>query len=172
MQLLPDFLVTGANSGQTAQSGVVAPFKAVPSLCEQRGEDNPSNSRQGRKDFHVMLLLPPRPCLLCWNEPGRQGIQPAMSLFDLPVHKADARNERLDMGAGRFNRSLGDLHSRLAQDIQNMGGVEAPDAVALQKLGDRRFADARGLAGCGRQFPQVEQPGGANPFSSSSMAGK
>ena len=92
---LAGLLGDGRDSGQTAQSGVVAPFKAVPSLCEQRGEDNPSNSRQGRKDFHVMLLLPPRPCLLCWNEPGRQGIQPAMSLFDLPVHKADARNERL-----------------------------------------------------------------------------
>ena len=105
MQLLPDFLVTGANSGQTAQSGVVAPLQAIPSLCEQRGEDNPSNSRQGCKDFHVMLLLPPRPGILCWDEPGWQGIQPAMSLFDLPVHKADARHERLDMGAGRFNRS-------------------------------------------------------------------
>ena len=46
-----------------------------------------------------MLLLAPRLRLLCWDEPGRQGIQPAMSLFDLPVHKADARNERLDMGA-------------------------------------------------------------------------
>ena len=52
------------DSGQTAQSGVVAPFKAIPSLCEQRGEDDPSNSRQGCKDFHVMLLgaplAPPR----------------------------------------------------------------------------------------------------------------
>ena len=64
MQLLPDFLVTGANLGQTAQSGVVAPFKAIPSLCEQRGEDDPSHSRQGCKDFHVMLLLLPRPPLL------------------------------------------------------------------------------------------------------------
>ena len=49
------------DSGQTAQSGVIAPQQGIPSLCEQRGEDNPSNSRQGCKDFHVMLLLPPRP---------------------------------------------------------------------------------------------------------------
>ena len=66
MQLLPDFFVTRANSGQTAQRGVVAPLQAIPSLCEQRGEDNPSNSRQGCKDFHVMLLLLPRPGILCW----------------------------------------------------------------------------------------------------------
>ena len=158
---LAGLLGDGRDSGQTAQSGVVAPLQAIPSLCEQRGEDNPSNSRQGCKDFHVMLLLPPRPGILCWDEPGWQGVQPAMSLFDLPVHKADARHERLDMGAGRFNRSPCNLHSRFAQDIQNMGGVEAPDAVALQQLGYRPLADARGLAGCGCEFPQVEQPWGA-----------
>ena len=52
------------NSGQIAQRGVVAPFQAIPSLCEQRGEDNPSHSRQGCEDFHVMLLrCLPRPPL-------------------------------------------------------------------------------------------------------------
>ena len=95
-----------------------------------------------------------------------------MSLFDLPVHKADARNERLDMGAGRFNRSPGDLHSRLAQYIQNMSGVKAPDAVTLQQFSYRPLADARGLARCGRQFPQVEQPRRTKIALSSSMAGK
>ena len=84
-----------------------------------------------------------------------------MSLFDLSVHKADARHECLDMGAGRFNRSPGNLHSRFAQYIQNMGGVEAPDAVAFQQFSYRPLADARGLAGCGCEFPQVEQPGAA-----------
>src|SRR5271166_1740733 len=84
---LAGLLGDGRDSGQTAQSGVVAPFKAIPSLCEQRGEDDPSHSRQGCKDFHVMLLLLPRLRFLCWDEPGRQGIQPAMSLFDLPVKK-------------------------------------------------------------------------------------
>ena len=149
------------DSGQIAQRGVVAPFEAIPSLCEQRGEDNPSNSRQGCEDFHVMLLLLPRPGLLCWDELGCESVQLAICFFGLAVYKADARNKRLDMSAGRFNRSPGNLHSRFAQDIQNMGGVEAPDAVALQQVGDRPLADARGLAGCGRQFPQVEQPWGA-----------
>ena len=58
---LAGLLGDGRDSGQTAQSGVVAPFKAIPSLCEQRGEDNPSNSRQGCKDFHVMCLCCPAP---------------------------------------------------------------------------------------------------------------
>ncbi len=58
----------GRDSGQTAQSGVIAPQQGIPSLCKQRGEDNPSNSRQGCEDFHVMLLG--LPCLraLCRNK--------------------------------------------------------------------------------------------------------
>ena len=119
-----------------------------------------------------MLLLLPRPGLLCWDELGRESVQLAVCFFDLPVHKADARNERLDMGAGRFNRSPGNLHSRFAQDIQNIGGVEAPDAVALQQLGDRPLADARGLAGGGSEFPRSSSHGAPRSLSSSSMAGK
>ena len=108
-----------------------------------------------------MLLRLPRFGILYRNELGRESVQLAVCFFDLPVYKADPRNERLDMGAGCFNRSPGHLHSRFAQDIENMDGVEAPDAVALQKFGYRPLADARSLAGCGRQFPQVEQPWGA-----------
>ena len=58
---LAGLLGDGRDSGQTAQSGAVAPLQAIPGLCEQRGEENPSNSRQGCKDFHAMLLLLPRP---------------------------------------------------------------------------------------------------------------
>jgi len=58
----------GRDSGQTAQSGVVAPQQGIPSLCEQRGEDDPSNSRQGCEDFHVML---PRSGILRRNKLGR-----------------------------------------------------------------------------------------------------
>jgi hypothetical protein len=59
MQLLPVLLVTG-DSRQTAQGGVIAPLQNIPSLCEQRGEDDPSHSRQGCEDVHVMLLRLPR----------------------------------------------------------------------------------------------------------------
>jgi hypothetical protein len=74
---------------------------------------------------------------------------------------------RLFRKDGRLRRSFASGNRRsirrasFAQDIQNMGGVEAPDAAALQQLGYRPLADARGLAGCGRQFPQAGQPWGA-----------
>ena len=61
------------DSGQAAQGGVIAPLQGIPSLCKQRGEDDPSNSRQGCEDFHVMLLRLPRFGILCRDEPARSG---------------------------------------------------------------------------------------------------
>ncbi len=69
----------GCDSSQTAQSGVIAPQQGIPSLCEQRGEDDPSDSRQGCEDFHVMLLRLPRSGILFWDEPGSQGIERLVS---------------------------------------------------------------------------------------------
>ena len=66
-----------------------------------------------------------------------------------------------DVSAGGFDRSGRNLQRRLAQHVQNMSGIEAPNAIALQELGDRRFADAPRFAGRRREFPQVEHPGGA-----------
>jgi hypothetical protein len=46
-----------------------------------------------------MLLLLPRSGILCRNKLGSEAIQLAMSFFDLPIEKAGARNEGLDVGA-------------------------------------------------------------------------
>ena len=60
-----------------------------------------------------MLLLLPRLGLLDRDEAGGQGIEPIMRLFELPVDeapvlRADAGNERGDVGAGGFGRAGGD----------------------------------------------------------------
>ena len=95
---------------------------------------------------------------LCRNQLGSKSIQLAIGLFDLPVQKADAPDERLDVGAGGFGRSGGNLHRWLAQHLQDMGSVEAPDTITFQQLGYGSLADARGLARRGDHFPQIEQP--------------
>jgi hypothetical protein len=33
----------------------------------------------------------------------------------------------------------GNLHGRLAQQIEHMGGIKAADAIALENLGDRNL---------------------------------
>ena len=41
---------------QTSQSMVVSPLQGIEGLCEQRGEDDPTHSRQGCEDRYVALL--------------------------------------------------------------------------------------------------------------------
>src|SRR5262245_44345683 len=146
------------DSCQTAQGGVVTSLQRIEGFCEQRGEDDPSYSRQGCEDLHVMLLPLPRLGLLGRDQAGGKGIEPVMCVLELPVHQADARNERGDVGAGGFGRTGGDLHGRLAQYVEHMGGVEAAYAIALEKLGDRRLVDTRGFVGRRHGLPQIEQP--------------
>ena len=81
-----------------------------------------------------------------------------MRLPELVIDEPDARGERLDMRGCGLGCSGGDLHRRLAQHVQDMRGVEASDAIALQDLGDRRLSDAKCFVGRRRDLPQVEQP--------------
>ena len=52
------------DSCQTAQGGVVTSLQRIEGFCKQRGEDDPSHSRQGCEDLHVMLLPLPSERLL------------------------------------------------------------------------------------------------------------
>jgi hypothetical protein len=54
----------GRNSSQTTQGGVISSLQGFSGFCEQRSDDGPSHSRQGREDRPVMLLILPRPDLL------------------------------------------------------------------------------------------------------------
>ena len=73
-------LGNGRDAGQTAQGGVIASLQGIEGFCEQRGEDDPSYSRLGCKDLHVMLLPLPRLDLIRGNEPGGEGIDLLMRL--------------------------------------------------------------------------------------------
>ena len=56
------------DSCQTAQGGVVTSLQGIEGFCKQRGEDDPSHSRQGCEDLHVMLLSLPRLSVLGRDE--------------------------------------------------------------------------------------------------------
>ena len=118
-----------------------------------------------------MLLLLPRPGLLCWDELGRESVQLAVCFFDLPVHKADARNERLDMSAGRFNRSPGNLHSRFAQDIQKMGASKRRMRWRFSRLATVPSRMRAALPGVGASSHRSSSHGAPRSLSSSSIAG-
>ena len=108
-----------------------------------------------------MLLSLPRLVLLGWHEASGEGVDPTVGVFDLPVEKPNARDERSDMGARGFDSSGGDAHRRPAQDFEDEDGVETADAVAFEQFGDRRFALTTCLLRRRRGLPEIEQPFGA-----------
>ena len=100
----------GRDACQTAQRGVVTSLQGIEGFCEQRGEDDPSRSRQGCEDLRVMLLHLPRLALLGGGKLGRQLIEPAMGVFDLPVEQPDTRDQGLDVCLRRLRGPLGNAH--------------------------------------------------------------
>ena len=146
------------NSCQTAQGGVIPSLQGIEGFCEQRGEDDPSHSRQGCEDFRVTLLLLPRLCILDRKEAPGQCVELTVSLSELPVDQTDAGNERSNMGTGRFCCSSSNMHGRLAQHREHMSRVETTDAIALEDRGNGLFADSHCLGRRRYNLPQIEQP--------------
>ena len=85
-----------------------------------------------------------------------------MDLAELSVDEREPRGERLDMGARRLGRSGGDEDRRCVQALEHAGGVDAPDAVALEQPGDGGLAHPSGLVRARHERPQVEEPVGAS----------
>jgi len=162
----------GRDSSQAAQRGVVAPSQGIPSLCKQRGEDDPSYSRQGCEELHVMLLCLPWLDLCRGNEFCGQGVELAIRYFELPIHKADARNKARYMRAGGFSRSGGDLQRRFAQHVQYMRGAETPDTIAFQDLATVASRMRLALAGVGANSHRSSSQAAPRSLSRSSMTGK
>ncbi|WP_050425670.1 hypothetical protein [Bradyrhizobium tropiciagri] len=66
------------------------------------------------------LLSLPRLGLFDRDETGGQRAQLMIRLPELPVHEADTRDKRSDVGNGGFGRTGGHLNGRFAQDIEHM----------------------------------------------------
>ena len=120
------------DAAQVAQSVVVSPAQGFPSLCEQRGEDDPSDSRQGSEDRRVMLLhWVPRLALLAADEASRERVDLPMGVRELSIDEPEAGDKRGDVGSGRLRRSGLDRHRLLARDREDVGRIEAANPMPL-----------------------------------------
>ena len=52
-----DYMRDAALSGTLGDSVIISSLEGFPSLCEQRGVDDPTVSRQGGEDRSVALLI-------------------------------------------------------------------------------------------------------------------
>src|SRR5512146_312015 len=151
----------GCDACKAAQGVIISALQGIRSLCQQRGEDDPPDSRQGGEDVGVTLLWLPRLSLFGGAERGGQAVDLSMSVADLAIDQTDAIDQRQDVSAGGFGSAIGDGDGLLAQDVEKLGGVEAADTVALEDFRDCSFADALGFVRGGHRLPEVDQPGRA-----------
>jgi hypothetical protein len=144
------------------QGVIVSSLEGFPSLCEQRGEDDPTVSWQGCEDRSVALLVClPRFTLRRLGQEAAQPIKLAVRIFELPVDHSQAFDERANMSACGLDRSGGDCHRWLSQNRQHVGGRETANAPAFQDPSDARLTAAHRLVGCRDELPQIKEPFGA-----------
>src|SRR5258708_17190656 len=149
------------DTAQTAERVIISLTQGLPGLGEQRGEDDPSDSRQGPQDRHVALLLAlPRLRFLGSGEVDAEGIEPPMRLLELTVHDLQPKRDHTDMSGCRLGRAAGDRDRRLVQDPLRLFGVDATDPMRLQELGDGLLAQLDRFRGCRNQCPKLEEPVG------------
>jgi hypothetical protein len=127
---------------------IVSSLEGFPSLCEQRGEDDPTVSWQGCEDRSVALLVYlSRFALRRLGQEAAQPIKLAVRILELAVDHSQAFDGHANMSTCSLNRSGSDGYRRLSQNRQHFGGRDTANAVAFQDPGDARLTDAHRLVG-------------------------
>ena len=162
-----------SDAGQSAQRMIISFAQRFRGLAEQRGEDDPSDARQGSQDGHVALLgfLPRRIFLSAFSELVGEFVEPSMRLLYLLVHQFEARRHGGDVGGRCFDRATGDNERLLAQDAQDLGRLEAANAMGFQQARDAAFARRTALAGVGASTHRSRNQSAARSSPSSSACG-
>jgi hypothetical protein len=83
---------------------------------EQRGEDDPSDARQGSQDRHVALLGFVLPVIA--GKRGAQSVEAALRVADLAVDQLAPFGESADTGVAAFGRPGRQGQRWLPQDAQ------------------------------------------------------
>lgn len=152
------------DAAQATQSSVVSSPECIPSLREQRGERDPSDTWQGVEDHGVTLLVAlPRRRLLAVScrglaERAEQAIELGPRLHELAVDQPDAIDQGPNVrrrGVGRAGR---DRDRRGTQRCEHARRIGLANAIVLQHAHDRALAHAGGFVRRRHDRPKVEQP--------------
>ena len=148
---------------QASQGVVISPSQRIRGFCEQRGEDDPSNARQGSQDRHVTLLIElTLGILLSISEPLSQMVDAVIGLADLAVDEIEPLGDGFEMGRRRVHGSGGGRDGWRFQPFDHPSCCQAADAMAFEEPVDRCLAHAHCLVRCWDQTPQVEEPAGGD----------
>jgi hypothetical protein len=138
---------------------IVSSLEGFPSLCEQRGEDDPTVSWQGCEDRSVALLVYlSRFTLRRLGQEAAQPVKLAVRLLELAVDHSQTFDEHAHMSACGLDRPGGDRDWRLSQSRQRLGSRETANASASQDPRDARLTDAHRFVGRRHELPQIKEP--------------
>jgi hypothetical protein len=144
------------------QSVIVSSLEGFPSLCEQRGEDDPAVSWQGCEDRSVALLVClPRFALRRLGQEAAQPIKLAVRILELAIDHSQTFDEHANMSACGRDRPGGDSDWWLSQHRQDFGSSEPANAAAFQDPGDARLTDTHRFVRRRHELPQIKEPFGA-----------
>src|SRR6516162_3853492 len=87
------------DAGQGPKGVIVSSAQRLTRLGEQRGEDDPSDTRQGSQDRHVALLavLPCGIVLFILGKPVTKRVKTLVRLLDLTVHQLETLGDSADV---------------------------------------------------------------------------
>ena len=137
-----------SSATKSPQGVIVSSLEGFPSLCEQRGEDDPTVSWQGCEDRSVALLV----CLsrFALRRLGQEATQPvelAVRILELAVDHSQTFGEHANMSACGLDRPGRDSDWWFSQNRQHFGSRETANASAFQDPGDARLTDAHRFVG-------------------------
>ena len=143
-----DPALTGAfgdrrDAGQTSQCMIISALQGIGCFCEQRGEDDPSDARQGSQDRHVaLLILLPRVSIFISGELACEMVDPGIRAGNLAIDEIEAQGNRFEVSGRCVDRPRGNRNGGNLQLFQYLAGGDPPDSIAFQQFGDGGFADA------------------------------
>ena len=150
------------NAGQASQSLIISTSQRVVCFCEQRGEDDPADAWKRFQDFRVTLRLRSRQALpeidgrrQCLGQP----VHFAIRLGQLLSECGELGEDDLEMSSRGLRGARSDGDCGFAEPLQHRFGIDAPDTVAFEEVGDAPDPDAPCLLGSWCELPELVDPG-------------
>ncbi len=152
----------GGHPAQTSQSGVISAPDRIEGFREQGGQDDSADAGQGGEDRHVPARsLGPRRRLAPLLPSPDQTVELTRDVPELVPHHGQALTETFDVDPHRLGGARGDREGAYPQATQDLWGVDTPDPMLFQHLGDPARAQLPGRIRCRGQLPHFLTQGSA-----------
>jgi len=134
---------------------IISLGKRLSGLCKHRGGDHPTDSRQGQQEGHVTMLVR----VSLWRGQFVENRLDALGhLRTLLVDQAKPRQEQQSVFGCGFGRARSQSKTWALEDLTNLPGVPAPNAVVVKELLQTAGGELGGSGWKWREFEETPKP--------------